>query len=232
MGWQDEFFCALDTETTGTDVESDRIVTATVVWIKGRQIEAREWLINPGVEIPQAAIDVHHVTNERARAEGLAPATALAQIFSELDDAWTAHRPVVIYNAAFDLTILDRELRRHCGQSLDGVIGPVIDPFCIDKALDPYRKGSRKLTDVCMHYNVRLDDAHTSTGDALAAARLAWRLAQVYPEQLADLGLVNGLQADWREQWATNFTDWLRSQGKDEQIRGEWPLIPFEPVPA
>jgi DNA polymerase III subunit epsilon len=37
--------------------------------------------------------------------------------------------------------VLDRELRRHCGVNLDGVIGPVIDPFCIDKHLDPYRRG-------------------------------------------------------------------------------------------
>lgn len=232
MSWQDEFFCSFDIESTGVDVEQDRIVTATVVWIKGRQIETREWLLNPGVTIPKSAIDVHGVTNERARAEGLPPATALAQIFSELDDAWTAHRPVVIYNAAFDLTMLDRELRRHLGQSLDGVIGPVIDPFCIDKAMDPYRKGKRTLTDVCRHYDVRLEDAHTSTGDALAAARLAWRLAQVYPDQLGDLALVNGLQADWRQDWAESFTDYLRRQGKTEVVDGAWPIRPFAEASA
>lgn len=227
MSWHNGWMCAFDLETTAADPEAARIVTATIVHIKGAQTDSRTWLVNPGVEIPAEAAAIHGVTTERARAEGIAPATAAAQILAELDEAWTAGHPVVIFNAPYDLTVLDRELRRHCGTSLDGVIGPVIDPFCIDKHLDRYRKGKRTLTATCEHYGVRLDGAHDATQDALAAARLAWRLATVYPEQLGDLAGVNELQAAWRAEWAERYADYLRRQGKPEPVDGAWPLRPM-----
>lgn len=230
--WHTGPLLAWDLETSGVDPETARIVTATVVWINGRQIESREWLVNPGIEIPAEASAIHGVTTEKARAEGIDPATACAQIWAELVDGWHGGRPVIGYNLSYDFTVLDRELRRHNGTHIDDVLGPVIDGFVIDKALDPYRKGSRKLTDVCAHYNVQLTDAHTSRGDALAAARLAWRLAQVYSGELADLTLVNEKQTNWRANWAANFADYLRQQGKPEVVDGNWPLRPFIGVPA
>jgi DNA polymerase-3 subunit epsilon len=217
---------AFDLETTGVDPETARIVTATVCRILP-EVQTMELLVNPGVDIPAAATAIHGVTNEKAQADGCDPATAAARILAELDQAWTGGRPVVIYNAPYDLTVLDRELRRHCGVNLDGVIGPVIDPFVIDKHVDPYRRGSRVLAATCGHYGVALTDAHTSTGDALAAARLAWRLAQLYPAELGDLSKVNALQAAWRAEWAVNFADYLRRQGKPEDIDGSWPLRPW-----
>lgn len=227
MSWHLGRMTAFDLETTSADPETARIVTSTVVHIHGRQIETHEWLVNPGVPIPAEATAVHGITNEKAQAEGIAPATAAAQIWAELVDGWHGGAPVIIFNAPYDVTVLDRELRRHCGTQVDDVLGPIIDPFCIDKALDPYRKGKRTLTATCEHYGVKLEDAHTSAGDALAAARLAWRLAQVYSIELADLATVNEKQAEWRANWAANFEDYLRRQGKHEQIRGEWPLYPY-----
>lgn len=224
MTWADEAMYAFDLETTGIDVETARIVTATIVKVeRGAEPVAREWLVNPGIEIPQGAIDVHGVTNEKAQADGIDPATAAAQILAELDEAWTGGRPVVIYNAVFDLTLLDRELRRHCGVNLDSVIGYVVDPMVCDRALDKYRRGSRKLVDVCAHYEVRLEGAHSSTGDALGAARLAWRLAQKYPI-LGDLATVNEIQAKWYAEWSEGFENHLARQGKPETISREWPL--------
>lgn len=225
--WHLAPLACFDIESTGIDVENDRIVTATLVRINGAQIEPREWLINPGVEIPQAAIDVHGVTNERARAEGIDPVIGCAEILAELDECWTGGRPVVIYNSVFDLTLLDRELRRHCRVSLDGIVGTVIDPFVCDKELDKYRKGSRTLTAACAHYGVKLEGAHSSLGDSLAAARVAYRLAQRYPDKLADLAEINALQATWRAEWAKGFADYLTKQGKPNDVSPAWPMIPY-----
>lgn len=217
---------AFDLETTSPDPDEARIVTATICRIHGGDVQSREWLVNPGVEIPQGAIDIHGVTNEQAQAEGIDPAVAAAQIFAELDAAWTGGGPVVIYNASYDLTVLDRELRRHCGTEL-GEVGPVIDPYTIDKHLDKYRRGSRTLTATCEHYNVRLDAAHDAKQDALAAGRLAWRLANVYPQQLGDLGNVNLLQAMWRAEWAVGFREFLERKGTPEPVDGHWPVRPL-----
>jgi DNA polymerase-3 subunit epsilon len=174
MSWHTGWMTAFDLETTGVDVETARIVTATIVHIKGSQTESREWLVNPGVPIPAEAAAVHGVTDERAQAEGVPPSQAVAQIFAELDQAWTGQHPVVIFNASYDLTVLDREMRRHLDLNLDGVIGPVIDPFVIDKHLDPYRKGKRTLTATCEHYAVRLDAAHDATQDGWRGGSRPW----------------------------------------------------------
>ncbi len=58
----------------------------------------------------------------------------------------------------------------------------VIDPLVLDKALDRYRRGSRKLADVCAHYGITLDNAHDASADTLAAIALARALARAYPQ--------------------------------------------------
>ena len=41
--------------------------------------------------------------------------------------------------------------------------GCVVDTFVLDKAVDTYRKGSRKLIDVARHYGVELTEAEALT---------------------------------------------------------------------
>ncbi|MEV5211394.1 exonuclease domain-containing protein [Micromonospora sp. NPDC053740] len=198
MTWHQGVLVAWDCESTGVNVESDRIVTSAVVRIEpGCEPLVRSTVIDPGVEVPEAAAEVHGWTTERVRAEGKPPAPELDWIAGSLADAFSQGIPVVIANAPFDLTLLDRELRRHnlptLTDRLNGQpIGPVIDPMCIDKALDRYRPGKRKLTDLCATYGAKITDAHDCTADALAAARVAFRLGQRAQQALADpLSVVN-----------------------------------------
>ena len=124
---------------------------------------------------------------------------------------------------------LDAELRRHGHPPL--VVGPVIDPLVLDRALDRYRRGSRKLTAACAHYGVRLDGAHDATFDALAAARVAWRIAQQYPDIAAlHLDDLMTLQAGMHLEWATHFQAYLRGKGSTEVIETAWPLRTTQPA--
>lgn len=217
---------AFDLETTSPDPETARIVTACVARIEpGRPPQVGNWIVDPGIEIPAEATAVHGITTEHAQEHGIAPALAAAAITAELRSAWTAGVPVVIMNASFDLTIMDRELRRHMDLSL-GEIGPVIDPMVMDRALDKWRKGKRTLTDLCLHYQVKLDGAHTAAGDCLAAARVAWRMAQIFP-QIGEMSLdeLFTQQQEWRSEWAADFVQYLQKQGKDaSDVSGEWPM--------
>lgn len=222
MTWADGPLAAFDVETTGVDVESDRIVTATVAVIlhQGQTVhtDSTSWLINPGVPIPQAATDVHGITDEQARLDGRAPAEALPEIIHALYEVWRAGIPVVVYNAPFDLTVLARELRRHAAEPVTHRRGHVIDPLVLDKGVDRFRRGSRKLQDVCAHYDVRLDGAHTSAGDALAAARVAWRIAQRHRDIGGmDLGELQTVQAGWYAEQQGSFGTYLtRLAGEQE----------------
>ncbi|MBM0235910.1 DNA polymerase III subunit epsilon [Micromonospora sp. ATA32] len=183
MSWHLGPLCPFDTESSGVDVENDRIVSATVARIQpGEPTAVSSHLIAVDVDIPQAATDVHGISTEHARANGKPAGEVLDAVAADLADALGAGVPVVGANLAYDFTILDRELRRHHLPTLEdrlcGWIAPVIDVMVIDKAVDRYRPGGRKLVDLCAHYGVRIDGAHDAEFDALAAARVAYRIGQ------------------------------------------------------
>lgn len=216
--------CAWDTETTSANPEEARIVTATFIRVVKAQVEPHEWLLDPGVDIPAEAAAIHGITTEHAREKGTDAAEGVLQIADELCQAWGRDEPVIVMNAPYDFTVLDREMRRYHGHGIE-VTGTVIDPMCIDRRLDPYRRGKRTLTDLCRHYDVLLEGAHSSIGDALAAARVAWRLAQVFPEYLSRVEDLNDLQTTWRAEWATDFISYLRKLGKPaDDVSGDWPM--------
>jgi hypothetical protein len=146
-----------------------------------------------------------------------------------------AGRPVVIFNASYDLTLLDRECRRHQVTPLADILGEdmplfVVDPLVIDREWIPRRtgKGVRRLTYLCQHvYGVPLSDsdAHGSTADALAAARVAWVQARRFPALGAmPLPLLQKRQAMWHRRWADEFGAWLASQGKPDDVERDWPM--------
>ena len=238
MSWHRRRLAAFDLETTGIDSESDRIVTAAVSLVGARRESVfHAWLVDPGVEIPAGAAAVHGITTERARAEGVDPAEAIAEIVLLLADQLRQGVPIVAFNARFDLTCLDREARRHgIPPLLDRVGGPdgllVVDPYVLDKQVDRFRKGKRTLGDVCRHYNVPLDEAHASHADALAAARVAWRLGEAFEElREPDLPALHALQIGWAAEQAASFEDYLRRSGKDERIERVWPIVPLPEQP-
>lgn len=225
VGWGAGPLAAFDVESTGVDVERDRIVTACVAVVNVDPTEpSRTWLADPGVDIPAEATAVHGVTTEHARAHGRPPRDVLVEIRGAILDAWYLGRPVVAYNAPYDFTVLDREFRRHGVEPLRA-LGPVIDPLVLDRYVDPRRRGPRKLVNVVEHYGVRLDGAHDATQDALAAARVAWRIAQRYPDIAAlDWDDLFALQVDAHAAWAESFEAYLRSQGKGDVIDRAWPI--------
>jgi DNA polymerase III subunit epsilon len=240
MSWHQRRLAAFDLETTGIDSESDRIVTAAVSVVgDGLPSDFHAWLLDPGIEIPAGASAVHGITTERARAEGRPPLEAVEQIVATLAEQLLQGVPVVAFNARFDLTCLDREARRHgIAPLVDRVGGAagmlVVDPYVLDKQVDRFRKGKRTLGAVCAHYNVPLDEAHASHADALAAARVAWRLGQAFTELSGlDLSTLHTQQIAWAAEQAASFEDYLRRNGRDERIEPAWPIVPLHaPAPA
>ena len=131
-----------DLETTGVDVESARIVTACIAVLDadGEVLDRWDWLADPGVEIPEGASEVHGIPTERARAEGRPTEFVVAEITQTLRTLFGLGIPVVVYNAPYDLSLLDRECRRN---ELDPLVdpSPVIDPLVLDKAVDSLPQG-------------------------------------------------------------------------------------------
>jgi DNA polymerase III subunit epsilon len=237
-GWHPGPLVGFDLETTGPDPETARIVTAAIVIWNGAGVTAQStFLVNPGVEIPAEATAVHGITTEVAREKGIDAARAAYEVSAKLASVILDGAPLVAYNAPYDLTVLDRETRRHgtepFGDVFSGCSGCVIDPLVLDKHLDPYRKGKRTLTAACEHYGVRLDGAHDAASDAIAAMRLAWKIGAANPS-LAALSPValHDLQVKAKASQAASFQEYLRRQGSTEVIDGSWPMRAWAGVAA
>jgi DNA polymerase-3 subunit epsilon len=233
--WHLGMLAAFDTETTSADPETARVVTAHIAYVDGSGAmapELHDWLIDPGIEIPAKATEIHGITTEHARENGEQAGPALFEISYELTRCGPAGVPVVIYNAPYDLTVMDRETRRHgldpFGDEWDSAKGTAIDPLVLDKALDRYRKGSRTLSATCAHYGVRLDKAHAASADAIAAARVAWMIAARYPHIAAmSLTELHAFQVAEKRKQAQSFQELKRKQGSSEVIDGSWPMTPW-----
>ena len=231
MSWHNAPMVAFDTETTGTDPTQARIVSACIAHVAaGETPRVRSWLADPGVPIPVEATAVHGITDERARAEGADPAQVADEVACELVDAWRGSVPVVVMNASYDITVLNAELRRNGLASLEERLGGVemlfVDPLVLDRALDRFRRGKKRLTDLCDVYGVTLASAHSADGDALATARVAWRIAQRFPEEV-QCGLVELqiLQARWHAEWAESFEVYMRANVDPATvIERRWPV--------
>jgi len=215
---------AFDLETTGLDLATARIVTACVAVLDSAgEVEVlHEFLVNPGIDIPQSASDVHGVTTEMASLNGMAPEIAIAQITAILSELQAA-MPLVAFNAPYDFTILVNEAKRYQIEPLQPL--SVIDPLVLDRRVDKYRKGKRNLVVMSEHYGVELTDAHNSTADAVAAGRLAQQLAKKYPELDLPIADLHAAQAKWSDEQAESFAEFMRKQNRPD-FRAElgWPV--------
>ncbi|MGW0736528.1 exonuclease domain-containing protein [Streptomyces sp. NPDC002851] len=238
--WYEGPLAAFDTETTGVDVETDRIVSAAVVVqdTPGARPRSARWLVHPGVPVPAAATEVHGLTEEHLQLNGRWPAPVMEEIARELAEVSAAGRPLVVMNAPFDLTLLDRELRRHRASSLARYLEHrplcVLDPRVLDKHLDRYRKGRRTLTDLCAEYGVELADAHDATADARAALEVVRALGRRYADRLQELspGELHARQAVWHAAQARGLQAWFARSGTEEEVNPAWPIRPELPAAA
>lgn len=228
--WHAGTLVGFDLETTGTDPRTARVVSAAVVAVEsdGRVGSSRIWLVDPGIPIPAEASAVHGISTEQARANGIPAPVAVAAILAELQNAWSAGLPIVVFNAPYDLTLIDAEARRYRLPGLSDRAGwvdaCVIDPLVIDRKVDRYRKGKRTLSASALFYGVDAPDAHSADGDAIAACRVARAIAgaNVIVEEAAAAAL-HIAQVGWYAEWAVNFQAYLRSRGSDEMIDALWP---------
>jgi DNA polymerase III subunit epsilon len=224
-GWHTGLIGSYDCETTGTDPFSARLVSAAFVTTAGTR---HEFLVDPGVEIPAEAAAVHGISTEHARAYGAKPTVALDQIAALLAAHLSAGAPLVVFNAPFDLTLLEAELERHDLKALrDRVpeVAPIVDPLIIDRTMDRYRKGSRTLEAQCAHYGVSIENAHDACADAVAAMGVARAQALRYPDVAeASLADLHARQVQWKSAAEADYADYKARRGEAFTPEPGWPI--------
>jgi DNA polymerase III subunit epsilon len=224
-GWHTGVLGSYDCETTGRDPLTARLVSASFVTSDGGR---HDFLVDPGVPIPPETTAVHGITDEQVREHGSDPAEALERIAGLLAAHLSAGLPLVVFNAPYDLTLLEMELERHSLRPLVARVGriePVIDPLVIDKAVDRFRKGKRNLESQCAHYGVRIEGAHDAAVDAIAAMEVAKALAERYPEvgEAGPLEL-HRQQERWKAASEESFAAYRQSRGEPYVAEPGWPV--------
>lgn len=228
--WSAHPLLGFDTETTGVSPLHSRIVSAAIIKT-GDDPATHNWMINPGVDIPTAAQAVHGISTARTRAEGSDPLFALSEIRDVLVAGMSAGYPIVAFNASFDLTILEAELARHGLDTMADLLGhepfPVLDPLVLDRMLDPYRKGPRRLETLIGLYRIQATGFHDAENDVAATLKLLQAMVAEHAMlRASSLRKLHELQKSTHEHWAESFNRYLLASGRKADVDGHWPIIP------
>ncbi|MDN6373215.1 MAG: 5'-3' exonuclease, partial [Brevibacterium aurantiacum] len=150
--WSQSRLVGFDLETTGVDPATARIVTAAFV---ESAENARTWLADPGVEIPEPARAVHGITTEFAQANGAPVAEVVAELCTVLADLKAEGAVVVGHNIVYDLSVMSAEVKRHQPHiGLAALLPTIVDTFVLDKKVEQFRRGKRTLTETAKRWKV------------------------------------------------------------------------------
>ncbi|HAX21809.1 MAG TPA: DNA polymerase III subunit epsilon [Hydrogenophaga sp.] len=160
----------LDTETTGLSADSgDRIIEIGCVELLNRKLTGNNlhFYVNPERDSHEDALKVHGISNEFLRDK-----PKFGQIADELLD-YLRDAELIIHNAPFDISFLNKELDRLGRPPLKTVIGQVIDSLVMAKEMFPGKRNG--LDALCDRLGV--DNSGRTLHGALLDAEL---LADVY----------------------------------------------------
>jgi DNA polymerase-3 subunit epsilon len=220
-GWHDIALASLDFETTGIDPLTDRVLSYALLDDRGHDFSG---LINPGIPIPAASAEVHGLTAD-ALAGAPEPVDALAEVIAWVEDLIERGVGLVVFNAAYDLTMLRAEATRWGLAQPDWDRLLVVDPYVIDWGIERGGLGPRRLTDVAAYYCVPLDNAHDATADARAAREIAYEIGWRHPTVAAgNLESLMLRQIVWYAGRAEEWNHYARKVGRSLDDPAGWPL--------
>ncbi len=152
-----------DLETTGTNIQTDRIVELTVVKIHPdgkREVKTRR--LNPGMHIPQEATAVHHISDEDVKDE-----PTFRQISKNLFIFFEGCDLGGYNIIKFDIPMLIREFARS-GLTFSTEGRRIVDAFNIFCKMQP-----RNLSAAYRFYcNKEMENAHSAEADTLATVAI------------------------------------------------------------
>lgn len=174
----------LDTETTGLDVQLDRMCSIGAVRTHGSRIYpgiAFDRLVNPGRSIPARSTAVHGITNAMV-ANVPGPAGVLPDLLPLM-----RYTVLIGHNTGYDLAML-RHGAREAGLAWQDP--PWLDLLLLAAALEP-EETDLNLESIALRLGVHVSGRHTALGDALVTAAVYVRLLP----RLAERGILTFGQA-------------------------------------
>ncbi|MEO5822570.1 MAG: exonuclease domain-containing protein [Vicinamibacteraceae bacterium] len=171
-------FVVLDSETTGLDPRTDRLITIGAVVVRGGAIHLDD-AFDALVRVPKntSAVTVHGVTRDEARA-GVEEAEALERFLDYVRDG-----VIVGHHIGHDIATFDTAYGRHWGARM---LNRSMDTMDLTLHLEkdgafagrpPIRRFT--LDALCEMFGVIPHDRHTASGDAFITAQVLLRLLKL-----------------------------------------------------
>jgi DNA polymerase III subunit epsilon len=160
----------LDTETTGLSAANgDRVIEIGCVELINRKLTRnnKHFYLNPGRDSHEDALKVHGISNEFLKDK-----PKFAEVADEFLD-YCAGAEIIIHNAPFDLSFLNKELELIGKPSFKGFVASVTDTLVMAKEMYPGKRNS--LDALCDRLGV--DNSGRTLHGALLDAEL---LADMY----------------------------------------------------
>jgi DNA polymerase III epsilon subunit-like protein len=212
---------SLDFETTGIDPHHDRVLSYALLEETGVELTG---LVDPGVPIPAASAQVHGIT-EAMLADAPSSTEGLATVVAWVQSLVERRVALVVFNAAFDLTMLRSEAARLGLAQPDWSRLLVIDPFVVDWGIQRGTLGQRRLIDVASYYGIPLHNAHDAACDARAARDVAVELGARHPHVgTSTLTALMASQRSWFAQRAAQWNSYAALNGRPLDDPDGWPL--------
>lgn len=168
---------------------------------------------------------IHGITDEDA-AEGMRLIEAVRYLVAKIKRLSGEGIPIVTMNGSYDLTMLHNQANQLGTENFDGWAGPMLDLMVLDKKVDKWRKGSRKLNALCKHYKVDPKKLHDASSDALGAVLCVQALAKRYRHIGANVADLHRLQIKWRSEQQASLSEYLVRSGEPALSPVEllWPI--------
>lgn len=157
-----------DLETTGVNIATDRIVEISIlkVFPNGNK-ESKTWLVNPEVEIPKEAAEIHGITNEKVVTE-----PTFKELAPEVSKMIEGCDLAGFNSNRFDIPLLAEELMRA------GIDFDMNDRKAVDVQTIFHKKEQRTLSAGYQFYcGKELEGAHGAEADTNATYEIL--LAQI-----------------------------------------------------
>lgn len=237
MNWQNKTLYGFDTETTSRWPHEARILTAALVKIEdGKVVRTKEYIFNPGVEIPQESIEIHGMTQEYIEEHGVPIEEGFKEFYDVFYAMVNSGVPLVAFNVAYDMTVINQEARRQGLPLLTDIpeekLHRILDPFVLGKGhqhflLENYQKGQRfRLTEMTELYNVEFENAHAADADAVGATKLLIAIinSSKFFQKMGPAQLFN-LQKKWRWRQQSSLRKYFeKNDVENDGVDESWPI--------
>lgn len=159
----DTTFVVFDTETTGLDPLSCRVIEIGAIKFSYKKpLDEFGTLINPGCKIPWQVTQVNHITDTMVKdsPEG-------SEVFPKFLD-FIGDAVLIAHNAKFDIDFVNSELAR---LGLPSLANRVIDTRWMSKDFFP-EEANYKLQTLAESFKIEVLDAHRATDDSRVCMKL------------------------------------------------------------